>query len=92
MKMRDCVKEETVTDSVGKFLHSGMVFTCPGLCQVKLSSWNYAEMRNWRKACALHVREKHGEYLEDCGLSKEQIDALLNQQQRRKGLAGGCSS
>jgi|GEM_PF-5847899 hypothetical protein len=92
MKLGDHCRTETLKDTAGNFLHSGLVFTCPVPCGMKLSSWNYQKDRNWRKACALHVKEKHGEYLEGCGLMQDEIDRLHEASTRRKGQAGGCSS
>jgi hypothetical protein len=91
VRLGEHVREETSRDTKGNFVHSGLVFICP-LCGNERASWNYREDRNWRKACALHVKDRHNEILEGCGLSKEEIERLHEMSLCRRGLAGGCSS
>jgi len=94
MRLGEHVREETLRDTKGNFVHSGLVFTCPVQpgCMKKIASWDYQKDRNWRKACALHVRDRHREILEGCGLSKEEIERLYLMSLNRRGYAGGCSS
>jgi hypothetical protein len=77
VRFPDHVKDDIVREVDGRERYVGMVFTCPLMDGVRISSRSYPTARKWRKACVRHVAEVHGQVLEDSGFSAKEILAFI---------------